>query len=244
MYALIGYGKMGRMIESIARDNIVSVIDPTISSGDISHKSISKKSMKGVNVAIDFTAPQAVVGNIEQASQLGVNMVVGTTGWYSELERVRKIVEKNNIGLIYAPNFSVGVQVFYRIVRNAARMFNRLGNEYDPFLVDFHHTQKIDSSGTGGQIANVLLEELDSKGSVNRDERQRQPNEIDAKGVRAGAIPGTHMVGFDSEADTIKMEHVARSRLGFARGAIMAAEWIQGKQGLFTIDDMMNDIMR
>ncbi len=244
--AIIGYGRMGHEIERIARAkgiSIVSIIDPREKGA--THKSIDEKSLKNADVCIDFTTPDSVLGNIRKISNLKKNIVVGTTGWQGKLEEARKIVKQNRIGLIHSSNFSIGVNVFFKIVENAARMLNKI-EEYDVYGYEMHHNRKIDSpSGTARAIGNILIKNINRKNKLLFEaiNRKIQPNELHFASVRAGAIPGTHAVGFDSDADTIELKHTARNREGFALGAVMAAQWINNKKGFYTIDDMMDSIM-
>ncbi|MBI2659535.1 4-hydroxy-tetrahydrodipicolinate reductase [Candidatus Woesearchaeota archaeon] len=244
--AIIGYGKMGHEIERVAKSkgiNVVSVIDTNDSNAG--HKEINGESMQDVDVCIDFTAPNAVLGNIEKASKYKKNIVVGTTGWYDQIGRVKNIVGKSRIGLVYAPNFSIGVNMFFKIIENAAKIVNKM-EDYDIYGCELHHNKKIDSpSGTAKTIGNILIKNIRRKNKLVFDKVNRKivPNELHFASVRAGSIPGTHIVGFDSSADTIELRHEARNREGFASGAIMAAKWINGKKGLHTIDDMIKDML-
>src|SRR3989338_4653410 len=244
--AIIGYGRMGHEIETVARArgmNIVSIIDPR--ENGATHKSIDEKSLKNADACIDFTTPNSVLGNIRKISNLKKNIVVGTTGWQGKLEEARKIVKQNGTGLIHSSNFSIGVNVFFKIIENAAKMFNKI-EEYDVYGYEMHHNKKIDSpSGTARAIGNILIKNINRKNKLLFEaiNRKIQPNELHFASVRAGAIPGTHAVGFDSDADTIELKHTARNREGFALGAIMAAKWIKNKKGFYTIDDMMDSIM-
>ena len=230
--AIIGYGRMGQEIEKIARNrgiNIQSIIDPNAKNA--THGEINEKSMKNVDVCIDFTRPDAVLENIKRISKFRKNIVVGTTGWYDRLDEARKIVKNADIGLIYAPNFSIGVNIFFRIVENAAKIMDKF-DDYDVFGYELHHSKKLDSpSGTAKAIEKILAQNI------------RRKKEINFTSVRSGNIPGTHAVGFDSTADTIELKHVARNREGFAAGALMAAEWIRNKKGFYSIDDMMNGLI-
>jgi len=230
--AIIGYGKMGHEIERAAKLMGIAVqciIDPK--DPGATHKSIDEKSMQNVDVCIDFTRPDAVLENINQISKFKKNIVVGTTGWHNSLEKAKEISRKNNLGLVYASNFSIGVNVFFRIIENAAKIMNNL-SDYDVFGYELHHNKKLDSpSGTAKSIEKILVSNIKRK------------KEVPFASVRAGSIPGTHVVGFDSSADTIELKHTARNREGFAIGAIMAAEWINGKKGFYNIDDMMNELL-
>ncbi len=244
--AIIGYGKMGREVENIARETeieIASRIDPVAEEADF--KEISKESIGDADVCIDFTQPETAIPNLEKISELGKNTVIGTTGWYEQEKKARKIVEKAGTGCIYASNFSIGVNLFFRMVKEGARLLNCFP-EYDCFAVEQHHKRKKDSpSGTAKSIGDILLKELDSKDKIEtgRLDRQIDERELHLASVRGGHVPGTHSVFFDSEADTIELKHTARNRKGFATGAVKAAEWIKGKKGFFSIDDMMKEIL-
>lgn len=240
--AIIGYGKMGHEIEKAAKArgiNVKSVIDTDY--GGASSRQIDEKSMSGVDVCIDFTAPDAVLENIKKISKFRKNIVVGTTGWHDKIDEVKGLVKKNNIGFIYASNFSIGVNIFFKIIENAAKMVNKI-EDYDAYGYELHHSKKIDSpSGTAKTIGGLLVKNIDRKNKLlfDRIDRKIEPNELHFASVRAGSIPGTHVVGFDSSADTIELKHTARSREGFAIGALMAAQWIHSKKGFYTMEDFI-----
>ena len=243
--AIIGYGKMGHEIEKVAIAkgiNIKSVIDPNDKNS--AYQEINEKSMHDVDVCIDFTNPSAVLGNVEKISSYGKNIVVGTTGWYGEIKDVEDIVKKGDIGLVYAQNFSIGVNVFLKIIENAAKIIDKI-DEYDAYGYEMHHNKKIDSpSGTAKTIGEILIKNIKRKNKIifEKIDRRIEPNELHFASVRAGSIPGTHVIGFDSSADTIELKHTARNREGFASGAIMAAQWVHNKKGFYNINDMMKSI--
>jgi 4-hydroxy-tetrahydrodipicolinate reductase len=231
--ALIGYGKMGREVERLALeagDQIVSKfdLDPLPDA----------RGLQKAEVCIEFSTPETVLENMKLAADSGVDIVVGTTGWYDHLEEVRTWFADS--ALLYAQNFSIGVNVFYRILQRAAELMESLP-EYDVFVEEHHHRGKVDSpSGTALRITEILLEGIERKaktvegspsGSIAEDELQ-------ISSVRAGTMAGTHIVGFDSEGDMIELRHAAKNRIGFAIGALRAARWVRGKKGVFTIDDM------
>lgn len=167
-------------------------------------------------VCIEFTAPQSAVGNIEKAAAQRVNLVVGTTGWYDALPQVREIVEESGIGLLYGGNFSTGIFLFKQLVAQAVKLMEAFP-EYEAAGFEIHHSEKLDApSGTAKEIEGVPF-----------------------SSVRVGCVPGTHSVLFDSEADTIELTHRARSRRGYAFGALRAAEWIKGRKGLYTFEEMV-----
>jgi 4-hydroxy-tetrahydrodipicolinate reductase len=181
---------------------------------------------RGIDVAVEFTAPDAVRKNVETISGFGVNLVIGTTGWLAEMEAVRRVIEANDTGLIWSPNFSIGVNGFVRLVSEAARLLASQP-EYGAWAWEIHHATKKDTrSGT-------LLKLVDEMKKAGYE------RPIDVSSNRAGAVPGTHEIGFDSAADTITLRHTARSREGFARGALRAAQWIVGKKGFYEFADVV-----
>lgn len=217
--AIVGYGKMGRMIESFAPDYGFE-IHSKIDAGDDLHAA------RGADVAIEFSTPEAVVENVEKLVALGVPVIVGTTGWLAELSRLRAAVEASGSAAVWSPNFSIGVNVFSRLVKEAAKL---LADEpqYGAWAWEIHHHTKKDApSGTLIKLVN----DMKSAGYARN---------IDIGSNRAGSHPGTHEVGFDSAADTITLRHAARSREGFARGALKAAQWIPGKKGLYEFSDVL-----
>ncbi len=229
--ALLGYGKMGKAIAQLAPERGFQVRLILTSKSNHNGAGISPENFQGIDVCVDFTTPAAVPENIRRVAALGCNLVVGTTGWPSllgggQIDGVRQIIESSGVGMVYAANFSIGVQLFYRVARVAAEIFSGFPM-YEPFLTETHHRFKKDSpSGTALEL-----------------QRQVQPRfggrEIPISSVRAGYIPGTHELGFDSEADTVVLQHTARSRQGFAEGALYAARWVAGKKGLFTFADVL-----
>ncbi len=244
--AIIGYGKMGHEIEKIAKSkgiNVASVIDPN--GNNAIHKDINEQSMRNVDVCIDFTKPNAVISNIQKIAKFRKNIVMGTTGWHDGLAEAQKIVKQSKIGFIYASNFSIGVNVFFKIVENAAKIINKI-DDYDIYGYELHHSKKIDSpSGTAKTLGEILIKNIKRKNKLLFDkiDRKIEPNELQFASVRAGSIPGIHVVGFDSSADTIELKHEARNREGFALGAITAAQWINGRKGFYNVNDMVESIL-
>lgn len=218
--AIIGYGKMGKLIEQLAPDYGFTVGLKLDEFNNVNFEGITQENFQGIDVAVDFSIPSAVVENTARISALGVNIVVGTTGWLDRLNEITAVVEKNGIGLVWSPNFSIGVNIFSRLVFEAARLLAK-ENEYGAWAYEIHHSTKKDApSGT-------LLKLV---GEMNKAGYSRA---IDVSSNRAGAHPGTHEIGFDSAADTITLRHTARGREGFARGALKAAQWVMGKRGFF-----------
>lgn len=224
--AIVGYGKMGKLVESLAPEFGFEVPLKLDIDNNVNGAGITRENFREIDVAIEFSTPSTAVDNIERISALGVNLVVGATGWLDQLPRVRAAVERASTGLVYSPNFSVGMNVFSKIVEVAARW---LQNEpdYDAWAYEIHHKMKKDApSGTLLKLVEVMQQAGYSK-------------RIDVASNRAGAIPGEHRIGFDSEADTITLTHTARSRVGFARGALKAAQWVKGKKGVHEFADVL-----
>lgn len=187
------------------------------------------RSLEGCDVAIDFSVADAVPKNAEASARAGVPLVVGTTGWQNKLTDVKNIVAQHDGALIYGANFSIGVQIFYRIAASAAHLFKRV-DAYDAYIEEAHHKRKRDApSGTALQLGQIVAEHLG--------------REVPVTSTRAGYIPGTHRIGFDSHADQITLEHVARSREGFAAGALMAAKWIVGREGVYEFSEVFDEII-
>ena len=224
--ALVGYGKMGKLIDQLAPEFGIEVGPKLDINNNANFEAMTPDVFKGVDVAIEFSTPHVVLENIRRLAELKVNVVVGTTGWTKELNQVRGVVERNEIGLVWSPNFSIGVQVFFRLVNEAARLLKDQP-EYGAWAWEIHHDTKADApSGT----LLKLVDEMKSAGYARN---------IDVSSNRAGRHPGTHDIGFDSAADTITLRHAARSREGFARGALKAAQWIAGKQGIYEFGETL-----
>lgn len=228
--ALLGYGRMGRLIEEIAPSEGCSIALRLDGESNRQGCGITAEAFAGIDVAIDFSVSTSVADNVSRIAALGIPLVVGTTGWGADLDRVRDIVERSGIGFVHGANFSVGVQVFYQAVAEASRRL-AAAEGYDAWAYEIHHRKKKDApSGT-------LLE------TVRTMEAAGFARPIDVASNRAGAIPGSHTVGFDSEADTILIEHRARSRSGFARGALGAARWIASRRGFFDFRDIWSEVL-
>ncbi len=257
--AIVGYGKMGRMIEKtlIGRSHeCVCTVDLFASDASCitSDRAVMADAVKksGAEGVVEFSHPASVVENIRALLPLRIPLVVGTTGWRDSLEEVTELVSLNKTSLLYASNFSIGVNLFYRTVSAAAAMISRFESEYDPAVFEVHHNQKADSpSGTGIDIARRVMEHFKGKTRLVTDSFTRKPesSELHLASLRAGSMPGTHTVIFDSPADTIELTHTARNREGFASGAVHALEWLcrpdstgRVKSGVFTMDDVLDSI--
>jgi 4-hydroxy-tetrahydrodipicolinate reductase len=227
--AIVGHGKMGKLIERLAPEHGLEVRAMFDGKNNGHAQGLSQETLRGVDVAIDFTTPSAAPENVRRLAELGVNAVVGTTGWLEQLSVVRAAVEQEKTGLVWAPNFSVGVNLFMQAVADAAARFAKHA-EYEAWGWEVHHSAKKDApSGT----LKKLEEEMRAAG-YTRD--------ISLSANRAGAHPGTHEIGFDSGADTITLRHTARSREGFAHGALRAARWIAGKKGFFEFKEILGEL--
>ncbi len=218
--ALFGYGKMGHMIEEAAARHqleVVCIIDPIAGNrGDLT----------SADVCIDFTQPDAVIDNVRRCASAKKPIVIGTTGWYTKLDEVRALVETSDMGLIYGSNFSIGVNLMFKLVERAGELFKSF-EMYDPFLEEAHHKFKLDApSGTAFSLKKIV------EGELGRA--------VPTASTRAGYIPGTHTVGFDSEVDTLTITHTARSRAGFAEGAIVAAKWIVERKGFYEFPQILD----
>jgi 4-hydroxy-tetrahydrodipicolinate reductase len=258
---LSGYGKMGRLIEQRAVEKniaVAAVIDPAVekkasafntgifkSLSDFEKENVSANLARDY-IAIDFTHPLAVMRNIQNFSEKRIPLVVGTTGWYDKLDDVVKMIAHNKSSLLWASNFSIGVNLFYRMTAYCAALIDPY-SEYDAAGYEAHHNQKADSpSGTAKTIAEIVLKNMKRKTTVSFDKLDRQPekNELHFASLRLGSIPGTHALVFDSPADSIEIKHTVRNREGLVSGAITAAEWLcktasAGKSGVFTFDDVL-----
>ena len=230
--ALIGHGKMGLEVERIAAD-----FGDVISAVFDSDRPLDPGGLEGADVCIDFSAPGTAMGNMRLASECGVDIVQGTTGWYDDLDEVKKWF--SNSALLYAQNFSVGMNMFYRIVRTAAELADG-EPDYDPYMVEHHNRDKVDNpSGTALRIGGILLETIGRKVRIQTDPAGGvAPENLHIASIRAGSVPASHTVGFESEADTIELRHVSKNRAGFALGALKAAHWVAGRKGVFTMDDV------
>jgi len=232
--AVIGYGKMGHEVESVLRErqHEPACVD------------LGEPFPTGCAVGIDFTEPSAVIGNVQAALAAGARYVVGTTGWSERLPEVSATVAKAGSGLVHAANFSLGVNLFYRIVREAAGLLAPFP-DYDPYVLEKHHRQKKDApSGTAKVLADIVA----SSGGARRNPLGQFEGAIPAEAfhvaaVRAGGIVGEHVVGFDSGGDEILIEHRARSRRGFALGAVLAAEWIATRTGVHAFEAVLDDLI-
>tara|TARA_B110000259_G_scaffold147996_1_gene166913 strand:- start:102 stop:803 length:702 start_codon:yes stop_codon:yes gene_type:complete len=228
--ALLGYGRMGKAIENIAKSRgheIVAKIDKDQIEGTLEH----------ANVAINFSIPDAAVNNIFSALSLKIPVVCGTTGWLEDLKKVTDFTTKNDTAFLYASNFSIGVNLFFKLNEQLAKMMNNQ-SEYKVNIEEIHHIHKLDApSGTAITLAEGIIENSKSSDwSLSTD----KSDEIQIDAIREEEVPGTHTITYESSIDAISIKHEAHNREGFALGAVVAAEWIVGKKGIFKMSDVLN----
>ncbi len=244
--AIVGYGGMGREVEKILlqRSHTVSgKVDPTIPGVDA--KTLTEEIASSSDAVIEFSHADAVLSNAETYARLGVSAVVGTTGWYGNIGELKRILKGSSIGYIYGSNFSIGAHMYFALVAAAAELAAP-SPEYDLLGYEIHHKRKKDSpSGTALSIAKIIMAKQPRKKELvtQRLDRPVKESELHFASVRGGEFPGTHTVLVDSMHDTIEITHTARSRAGFALGAVRAAEWLSGKKGIFEVTDFIMDIL-
>jgi 4-hydroxy-tetrahydrodipicolinate reductase len=223
---LLGHGKMGKVLATLAPQRGFSIACVFDEDSNRDGQGVTAENFRAVDVAVDFTTPTAALENIRKVAALGCNLVVGTTGWTDHLDEVRKLVSATGVGLVYGANFSIGVQLFYRVAKSMAQAFAAYP-VYEPYLIEAHHRFKKDApSGTALELKRQVSPYFESR-------------DIPITSVRAGYHPGMHEMGFDSEADTVILRHTSRSRQGFAEGALYAARWVAGKKGVFAFADIL-----
>jgi 4-hydroxy-tetrahydrodipicolinate reductase len=239
--ALIGYGRMGKEVEQVAKERGFKVSAIITEDQNPAGRGITTESLKHADVCIDFSTPEAAFANIEAVVRCGRNLVVGTTGWYDKLDRVKALVKEKKTGFLYASNFSLGVNIFSQIVMDASHLIDRHA-EYDVAIHEAHHRGKADSpSGTALTLGSVVLQALKRKTEILHETSHDQikPYQLHVTSSRVGHVTGSHTVVFDSEFDSIELVHRAKNRRGFALGAIVAAEWLKGKKGFYTMRDVI-----
>jgi 4-hydroxy-tetrahydrodipicolinate reductase len=227
--AIVGYGKMGRLIEQLAPSYGFTVTLKLNRENNGNFESLTRDKLSGIDAAVEFSAPAAAVGNLERLAGLGVNVVAGTTGWHDQIDHVRRKVNESGIGMVWSPSYSLGINAFMHVVSEAARL---LANEsdYNSWGWEMHHATKKDApSGT----LLKLVDEMKKSG---------YSRPVSMSSNRVGTHPGAHEIGFDSPADTITLRHTARNREGYARGALRAAKWVVGKKGFFEFRDIINEL--
>ena len=248
-FALIGYGKMGKEIERTARERghtLTAVVDP-VARGRGVRKRLDARKLGGAELAFEFTEPATAEANVVRLLEAGVAVVCGTTGWDAGTKSLRRALRASKAGAIVAPNFSVGMNLFYLAVAETARLAGRSGL-YDAFVVESHHRAKVDApSGTAAHLAAIVQGSAPEYSSIEfgcAAERPVSPGAVHVASVRAGHEPGTHTVGFDGPFDQIALTHRGRGRGGLALGAVLAGEWIIGRRGLHGFDRVLKDYLR
>ncbi len=228
--ALIGYGKMGKEIEKISQARGHEVIFKIDKDSNI-------KNISGADVAINFCTPETALQNIELGLKSSIPVVSGTTGWLSDLNKIQVLSKKLNISFLYSSNFSLGVNLFFDLNKKLADIMNK-HDQYDLNIEETHHIQKVDKpSGTAITLAEGIIE----KGKYNNWSMDNEKKSIPIKSKRIDKVPGTHIVNYSSEIDSIEIKHIAKNRTGFALGAVIAAEWIVDKKGFFKMSDVIKD---
>lgn len=235
--AIIGYGKMGKVIEEIAIDRGHQVV-LKISSKNTNEFNFDN--LKQVDVAIEFTSPELALNNIDICLESNTPIVVGTTGWYDEFESVKNKVAETDGSLLYATNCSIGVNIFFKVNEILAKMMNKQP-DYKVEMEEIHHTQKLDApSGTAITLAEGIINNMVEKSSWVNDKTTLK-EELSIVSKRIENVPGTHQINYSSGIDEIEIKHTAHNRKGFAKGAVVAAEYIHNKKGIFTMNDVLFD---
>ncbi len=231
---ILGYGRMGHEVENLA----VKAGHRIRAKFDIDSSFDLNSDLNGAEILISFTLKDAVLNNLKTAAKLGIPVVEGTTGWYDQLDSIKKI---ENLTMIYSPNFSIGMYQFTKLTEYAAQLYGAIGS-YDAYLHEWHHTGKADSpSGTAQKLADLMIGKMPQKERAlyTISDGKIDPKALHVTSTRVGRVPGTHEIGFDSDFDLIQLRHQAHGREGLAFGALQAAEWLIGKSGIFSMDDFM-----
>jgi 4-hydroxy-tetrahydrodipicolinate reductase len=239
--AIIGNGKMGAEVERVARAKGIDVARVFTEEENQGGRALTAQSLQGIDVCVEFTLPASAVKNIEAVAKAGKPVVVGTTGWYDRLDEVRRTVEARGTGLVYAPNFSIGVNLLGHLLHCAAHLFDKY-EMYDVAIHETHHRGKADSpSGTALHLSQLILKNVRRKTEIlsGNPDGPARPGQLQVSSSRVGHVVGEHAVVFDSEADTLEFIHRAKNRSGFAHGALIAAAWVRGRKGVFTMDDVL-----
>jgi 4-hydroxy-tetrahydrodipicolinate reductase len=243
--ALLGYGKMGKAVEKIALAKGHEIVYKVSLENAFDFMPIS---LQNVDVAIDFSMPDAAVENINKCFEAKVPLVIGTTGWYDQFDEIKSRCLTEGQSMLYSTNFSVGVNIFFKLNKILAKMMAEQ-EDYDVMIEEIHHTEKKDHpSGTALTLVNQILVESKIKDSYkgrliyneNTPSQSLKPNELLIESKRVADVTGDHFVKYESVIDGIEIRHVAKSRYGFAKGAVMAAEWLIGKKGVYTMEDILN----
>jgi len=232
---LLGYGKMGKEIEKAAIEKGHEIFLKIDSEKDWqTYENVFAQS----EIAIDFSMPDTAVANIKKCFKSNIPVVEGTTAWYNQLDEIKSLCKQKNQALFFASNYSIGVNIFFEINKQLASIMNNY-ESYEPSIEESHHIQKLDApSGTAITLANEIIEKIERKKKWIKEFSQ-DPNELAVKSIREGNIPGTHSIFYDSPTDVLEIKHTAKNRKGFAFGAVLAAEFLLGKTGFFTMEDLL-----
>jgi 4-hydroxy-tetrahydrodipicolinate reductase len=240
--ALIGYGKMGKAIHEIAKEknakagnehfNISLIVDID------NRETVTPEALKQSDVAIEFTSPHTAVDNIKWCLEAGVPVVVGSTGWLDRLEEIKSLVHEKNGSLLYSPNYSIGVNIFFEINRQLARIMEEQP-DYEVFIEEIHHTEKKDAPSGTALYAGLDILRLLGRKTNWKNEKTGKSDILDIISLREPHVPGTHTITYSNDIDRIEIKHQAYNRKGFATGALLAANWLFGKNGVFTMDDVL-----
>jgi 4-hydroxy-tetrahydrodipicolinate reductase len=241
--ALIGYGKMGKQIEQICLDRNHHIVGIAKESNEINN------AISSANVAIEFTQPNSVLINIQKCIEHGIPVVVGTTGWYSNIDDIKNLVQKYNGSLLYASNFSIGANLFFEISKKVSEIMKRflIDHSYNVAIEETHHVHKLDApSGTAISLLNAVKSELSFlpppiQQNINQEISKEKTEDFILRSIRKGEVTGEHKLIFQSENDRIELKHEAFNRKGFAVGAVLCAEWLKGKKGFFTMQDFLGN---
>jgi 4-hydroxy-tetrahydrodipicolinate reductase len=239
--AIIGYGKMGREVESAAAGLKIGVSKIFDADNNAGAAGLTRETLKGVDVCLEFSTPATVLENVKAVVECGKNIVVGTTGWQDRIDEVRKLVKEKKTGFLFAPNFALGVNIFSQIVMDASHIMDRY-TDYDVVIQEGHQRTKVDSpSGTALSIAGIVLQNLKRKSEIVTQlaHEPLESHQMQISSLRVGNMAPRHTVVFDSESDTIELVHTMKNRRGLAIGALVAAEWLKGKKGFFTMRDVL-----
>lgn len=235
--AIIGYGKMGKAIEKFALENGHQIVCTIDNENEWTEKA---DKLKSANVAIEFSTPDTVVENIKKCFAINLPVVTGTTGWHDKLEEISALCKEQNQALFYASNFSLGVNILFELNRKLAEILNDF-EDYKLEIEETHHTQKLDApSGTAISLANDVLSKINRYDGWKLEGQQMSTSDIPIKAIRKEDVFGIHKVQYENDIDTITISHAAQSRLGFVKGALMAAKWILNKKGTFTMQNLLN----
>jgi len=240
-FALVGTGQMGQAVAREAEAESHEVVARFHS--DQPFLNASRSAVRDADMAVDFSRPELAVPHLRRCCEWQVPLVMGTTGWYDALDEVQALVRKHDASVLYAPNFSIGIAVLSRALDHVTRLMDEL-DDYDAFVQELHHTKKADSpSGTAQMLAKQIVDGLDRKDHVEPETQHQRidPSAVHVSSTRAGTAFGEHTVGFDSPFDRVALRHRAKNRRGFAAGVLRAAEWLSGRTGLFTLDDVLDD---